>query len=410
MRCINLDWLEVFCREPIETKLDSDYYRSIGYVCHDREYGTRVYREMFTIEGADGQPFLEIRRNPASTGLKGLHTENECHIRLTNRTCYFDNAAELLSQFLATYGYSDIRISRVDICLDFVLFDKGDEPKKFISRYFKHRYAKINQGNISSHGEDKWSGQEWNSLSWGSKSSPISTKLYNKTLELYDVKTDSFKKPWIRQAWAFCGMVDDWQNVTKDNQKVDVFRLEFSIRSSVKNWVRLELNGTNDYQSIRNNLDCYLDRSKMLVIFASLCQHYFRFKVWDANKRKDRCKDKVLFDFNLNQSVYKIGRNNYAAGNNSNHFDNMNRLISKIEDYRRGHMEKRIHDACNVIIEQMQKENMQRDLADSFSRDEIEFMRRVIRLSSTYKDWSVEFCMRIVRKEMGINDNTLPIF
>ena len=164
IRCVNLDWLEVHCREPITLKLDADYFRTNGVWVEERGYGTRIYREMFTILGTDGQPYCEVRRNPASQGLHGIHDPNECHLRLVNRSCYFDNAASSFKEFLERWGYYDIRISRVDVCLDFAVFDKGDDPAAFVRRYFRHKYAKINQGNISSHGKDGWDGQEWNSL------------------------------------------------------------------------------------------------------------------------------------------------------------------------------------------------------------------------------------------------------
>ena len=61
-RCINLDWLEVHAREPIGSPRNAVYYQSKGLWVHEREYGTRVYREMFVIDGTDGQPLLEIRQ------------------------------------------------------------------------------------------------------------------------------------------------------------------------------------------------------------------------------------------------------------------------------------------------------------------------------------------------------------
>lgn len=288
-RCVNLDWLEVHCREPELYPHDIAYFRLKGYVTHDRGYGTRIYREMFTIEGSDGENMLEIRRNPASQGLMGIHDANECHIRLCNRTCYFDNAAELLESFLMEHGYYDIRISRVDVCLDFTEFDELDNPQTFVKRYLRHRYAKINQGNISSHGADTWHGQIWNSLSWGSKNSPITTKMYNKTLELYDQKLDRFRKPYIREAWRICGLIDDVQRVTKDGKLVDIWRVEFSIKSAKANWVPIEIDGVNkNYQSLQNRLSTYFGRDRILIIFASLARHYFHFKKFKPDVRKDK--------------------------------------------------------------------------------------------------------------------------
>ena len=68
------------------------------------------YKEMFTVTEY-GAPFIEIRRNPASQGATGIHDANECHLRLVNRACYYNNAALLMDE-LQKNGYTDIRIKR----------------------------------------------------------------------------------------------------------------------------------------------------------------------------------------------------------------------------------------------------------------------------------------------------------
>lgn len=410
-RCINLDWLEVHAREPIGKARDAEYYRAQGFVVHERDYGTRVYREMFVIDGTDGESLLEVRRNPASQGLHGIHDPNECHIRLVNRTCYFDNAAELFDQFLTSNGYTEVRISRVDICLDFVIFDKGDDPQAFVRRYFRHKYAKINQGRISSHGADNWSGQEWNSLAWGSKSSAVGTKMYNKTMELYDVKTDTFKKPYIRQAWQLCNLIDDWQRVTKDGERVQVWRVEFSLRSAVKNWVAIELDGVEKkWQSLKNTLEVYYDRPRMLVMFASLANHYFRFKKYKQGKRKDRCPDKILFDFSGEQVTYKIGRPNYAAGSGNSFRERYARLIAKIRQYQQQHPGPEMFKACETLIASMTEEDIRSDLANPWSRDELQFITTLMNYSTRNKDLSVDICMKEVKELLAITKRTIDIF
>ena len=391
IRCVNLDWLEVHAREPLGLRLDAFYYQKEGYKVEIRPYGTRVYREMFTILAPNEEPLLEIRRAPASVGLKGIHDENECHIRLSNRTCYFDNAASLLRNFLEKHGYSDVRISRVDLCLDFVAFDRGDDPQAFVRRYFKHRYAKINQGRISSHGEDTWSGQEWNSLSWGSRTSSVTTKLYCKTMELYDPKLDWYKKPYIREAWFKCGMIDNISKVTLDNKKVSVWRLEFSLSSAVKNWVPIELDGVaKKWQSLPNNLDVYDGRDKILVMFASLARHYFRFKIYEEGKRKDRCQDKVLFVFSGQQNVYKVGKNDTALGSGNSFLSRYNRLIEKIREFQKTHYGPELHKACNVLIEAITTENMKAEIANPWDKEELEFLKQLIHVRTSQRNLSYE--------------------
>lgn len=410
-RCVNLDWLEVHAREPINQPRDASYYMEKGFIVHIRDYGTRVYRQMFVLEGNDGENLLEIRRDPASQGLNGIHDPNECHIRLCNRTCYFDNAAEAFSQFLSEHGYTDIRISRVDICLDFVKFDKGDDPQAFVRRYFRHKYAKINQGRISSHGEDTWTGQEWNSLSWGSKTSAVTTKMYNKTMELHDTKTDTFKKPYIRQAWQLCHMIDNWQRCTLNGEVVYVWRVEFSLRSSVKGWVPIEIDGNpKNYQSLRNTLECYEGRDKLLVMFASLANHYFHFKKYKIGKRKDRCADKILFDFSGTQITYKLSTNDPIAGSGTKLQDRWQQLINKIRAFQTTHPGPEVFKACEVLISTMTEDGERNDLANPWSREELETMRWLMNIRTKHRELDYEAAMKEVKKLLNITNRTIETF
>ena len=408
VRCVNIDWLEVHAREPFSARLDAMYYRHKGFRVEEREYGTRVYRQMFTIIGNNEEPLLEVRRDPASFGLKGIHDFNECHIRLCNRTCYFDNAAAFLMHFLNTHGYTDVRISRIDLCLDFVKFDRGDDPQAFVRRFFRHKYAKINQGRISSHGEDTWSGQEWNSLSWGSRTSCVNTKLYNKTMELYDLKLDRYKKPYIREAWFKCGMIDDISRVTLNGEKVNVWRLEFSLTSAVKNWVKIELDGQpKKIQSLRNSLECYDSRDKLLMMFASLARHYFHFKIHEEGKRKDRCQDKVLFDFSGLQLTYKIGRNDYALGSGNSFIARYNRLLAKLKEFQNTHSGLELHKACDVLIAALTEETMRSDLANPWDKDELAFIKKLLFVRTTHKDWSYEVAKEETLKLLNLTKRTI---
>lgn len=301
-RCINIDWLEVFAME-IGTQHDASYFRRAGFSVDEREYGTRIYKEMFTLIDAAGHPFIEVRRNPKNPL---LHV-SACHIRFHNRTCYYHDAAQVMLDFLQRYDYQFMNISRIDICLDIVRFDDNTLPRVFMQRYMRGKFSKINQSNIHAHGTDNWTGRVWNSVSWGSPSSPIGTKFYNKTLELYDPKTDSYSKPYIRQAWLECGLIDEPTRCTLKGETQEIWRIEFSIRSAVKRWVAIELNGkSKHYQSLRNTLQQYDSREKLLVMFASLAQHYFHFKRYVMEQRKDRCPDRQLFRWQNIERVYKV--------------------------------------------------------------------------------------------------------
>lgn len=313
-RCVNLDWLEVYAVESnIGFPHDAEFFRKAGWRVDVRDYGTPTYREMFTLyHFKEDEPLLEIRRNPKSSWNsvpQGFLDPYGCHIRLVNRSCYLEDAAGILQQFLERYMYICNRISRLDICLDFERFDSGDYPAKFLQRYMSNKYSKINQGKVHVNGTDRWDGRDWNSVKWGADKSMVTTKLYNKTKELKEVRD----KPYIRQAWFHSHLIDDWHAMTRHGENgavytPEIWRLEFSIKSSEKNWFVVEESypGKTRLRSIRHNLDKYHTRAQMLDVFWSLCRHYFQFKYFEDGKRKDRCKDKVLFYENEPSVFYKI--------------------------------------------------------------------------------------------------------
>lgn len=422
-RCINLDWLEVTALEPIDTPHDADYFRSCGWVVIEREYGTRVWGQMFTLEGTDHLPFLEVRRAPKSE----IIAQNVCHLRLVNRVCYFPNAALLMTQFIDDFGYVFQRICRVDICLDLERFDYGDYPRDFVRRFMQNKYSKINQANISAHGSDDWAGRVWNSLSWGSPSSDIGTKFYCKTLELYDPVTKHYAKPYIRQAWKESGLVDDPVNVTKSKPNGEVYtpeiwRVEFSIRSSVKNWFLINLDGKpKKKQSIRNTLDMYDSREKMLILFASLAEHYFHFKHLIKRysfykeghtdgyaMRKDRCPDKLLFNWKSQVAIYKVAKDSVATSERVD--TTLARLLSQLKQFRDTTHDVAIRKSASVIIEYLENRIGHYDQSNPINRHDMMVMQRALRdhIATPWIDPAI--LIRLAKEEMKMRDEINPFY
>lgn len=368
-RCINIDWLEIYALEPpTEPAHNADYFRTAGWIVREREYGTPVYHEMFTLYGSDDLPLLEVRRNPKSKigeQVGGVLDPYATHIRLCNRTCYFENAAEVMEEFLARYHYTMKRISRLDICLDFERFDSGDEPQKFLNRYINGKYSKINQSEIALHGLDCWDGRQWNSVKWGSHKSMITTKMYDKTLELRQVHD----KPYIRQAWYEAGLISDWYTMEKHTDNGDIYkpriwRVEFSIKSHENNWFVVEnpYNTKPRLRSIRHTLDMYKTKLQMCDVFFSLCEHYFHFKYVEyltddktsadrQLKRKDRCRDKMLFNTKTISTFYKVAHVNTSEKTTKED----TRLLKMLHQYQEHTIEPQVNKAINVIIEHIEK-------------------------------------------------------
>lgn len=412
-RCCNLDWLEIHALEPAADPHDASFFRRAGLDVQEREFGTRVYKEMFTVCDRMGNPFVEVRRNPYSVGFQGLHSPQECHLRLVNAACYYEDAAARLQHFMDDFDYTFNRISRVDICLDFELFDRGDDPAKFLARYLRQTYSKINQGTITAHGTDRWDGQVWNSVSWGSPTSAIGTKFYNKTMELYDQASGTYKKPHIRYAWLKCGLIDDFHKVLKKKDggwyTPQIWRVEFSIRSSVKNWVAIELNGeAKHYQSIRNTLDMYDSREKLVTLFAALSQHYFHFKYYEKGQRKDRCRDKVLFDWGGVQITYKVEHADIQRllGEGKRQRKPYDTLAKKLREFQQSKPRRDIVDACQVIISCIEGDALRSDLRNPFSYNDLIALQQALSMKASGVDEDAAILMQEVKKLLKLNDKT----
>lgn len=412
-RCVNIDWLECYCLEDsIGFPHNADYFRRKGFDVKEREYGTPMYKEMFTLYDHFNEPFIEVRRAPKSSALmnQGLFSPYAAHVRLTNRACYATEAAKMMQAFLDENGFWFQRISRIDICLDFEYFDYGDDPKKFLERFMKGRYSKINQANISAHGLDQWDGRAWNSVHWGAPSSMVATRFYNKSMELKQVHD----KPYIRQAWQACGLVDDMHTMEKKKRdgtkyKPEIWRVEFAVKSGTKKWFVVEdYNGDRKrLRSKKNTLDVYYTRQQLFTMFLSLAHHYFHFKVVEFKReskaltanalaavtidenhpivekrllrnrelqRKDRCRDKDLFRFDAMDEFYQIEK--LAAKETG--FSYRDKLLFALIEYRNSQVEEKVRAACNVVIEKLEMDVSRQDFSHSLSKEEIEVLRRVI--------------------------------
>lgn len=285
VRCINFDWLEIFCLEddvlPPRTPHWYEWQFGEGSV-NLRAYGTPMYAQMFTISYSN-VPVLEVRREPLSRISEGgIFPDNCCHVRLVNRTCYYIDPVGVLLDFISRCKLIFCSVKRCDICYDFERFDNNQDPANFLRGYFANKYAKINQVNYSDHGKDAWQTKNSNSAKWGSPSSPINTKLYCKSEELKGKGKD---KPYIRAAWKRCGI----------GAERPVWRVEFAIQPNFKNLVKIDGEGLMpfDIMAIRT-------REQIFNTFFMLADRYFHFKYVEIDekghlRRKDRCKDKMLF-------------------------------------------------------------------------------------------------------------------
>ena len=293
-RCVNIDWLEVYCTEPLDFHCTADYFRKNGFDVTVRAYGTPQYKEVLLLSEHD-KPAYEIRRLPYSLREQGgIFPLGACHIRLANRACYQPNCIDSLRWFLMKHGYTYSSISRIDICMDFNNFDNLANPLNIIRKYMRGDISKINQCKVAAHGADAWDGRSWNSLKWGSPNSSVSTKLYNKTLEMKEQK----RKFYIEDVWKAAGLLND--------EAHPVWRVEFSLKSDIKGLIKIDSG-----ELIENKLTTYDTPERLLHMFSMYAGRYFHFKTIVRTRegniqRKDRCPDLPLFKISPQDSVVKL--------------------------------------------------------------------------------------------------------
>ena len=178
--------------------------------------------------------------------------------------------------------------------------------------------------------------------------------------------------------------------------------------SSVRGWVPIELDGkTHNYQSIKNTLEVYSSRENMLVIFASLAQHYFHFKYYEEGKRKDRCKDKILFRWREIEQTYKIGQPDTALGTGNKQFEQWNRLLIMLERFRPNLQTTDIQKAYNVIVAAVKDEVMRANLINPYSNQELMILKKMIETRINFPEFTYDVALDYVKKLLHINDKTL---
>lgn len=350
--------------------MNADYFRSHGYIVHEREYGTRVYNEMFTIEDQHGHAFIEVRRNPqsGSSSFTGL-SELSCHLRLVNRACYANNPVRDMAEFMIKHDYIFQRIFRLDLCYDFIRFDSGDDPARFLRRYIENKFSKVNQCKVRVIGDDSWASFDWESVSWGAPTSMVGTKMYNKTKEL---KATGDKKPWIKQAWFESGLVNDPLNLP------DVWRIEFSMHSSARNWIVIEDADSkhNKKRAVPHTLEMFDGRDRLWERFEEMAHHYFQFRYveyldkvnsdGERNlKRKDVCREKRLFNYNLDRTFYKI--EGVAVECKPDKDDDI--LRRRLTLYREKHADPDLRRAIDILLNNLNRERLRQITAHGYAAE-----------------------------------------
>ena len=376
VKCVNLDWLEVYCIEPID--MPAQYFQNLGWQVNVREYGTPLYQEMFTLLTEHGKPFIEIRRNPYSLKENGgIFEHGSCHIRLSNRTLYQYSPIQILQGFLDKYNYQLKGITRIDIACDQLVFDNGMDPQKLITDYMAGSILKNRNSRINVHGTEKADGRNWNSIKWGSASSPLSTKIYDKTLELKEASD----KLYIKDAWVRAGLCDlqkvvytykDKKTGTEEKrskmvivkagtkteeertidevEEVKIWRVEFSIKSEARNWITID-----NQHTLSISLTKFQSRERCLLMFLLLSKWCMNFVKAEYNEsgnliRKDRSTIIKLYSEKNLEKTFKPHRVTEQEDPTRTQKIIYNRLVRMSHD-KSGNVPDEVKEMCLKLVD-----------------------------------------------------------
>lgn len=261
---ISVDYLKLYLLGGTFEDRDNIYFKRNQYSSRHYKFIETVYFFDQIIGTLEHTPFSSVLKNESSL------------LKIENRFLYSSELNYLLQSFFKTTGARFQNISRLDIAIDFNNFLNQYHPQKLISDYLQGKVERNGRGVFTVMGAEK-NVKDYTYLRFGSRSSDVTVILYNKSLEMQEVK----HKDYIYQKWLQLGL-----DVSKD-----IWRLEFSLKSKAKYFVNIS---TAEIQTLA--LDCIFDNVFLKELAIGLSKRYFRFVDPSTATRKTRMKDVELLD------------------------------------------------------------------------------------------------------------------
>lgn len=244
------------------------------YNCQLMPVKSRTFSEVWSIS-KEGRPVATLARKPFSPKIpKGTGT-----IKIENYILYHTNRCKIIDQITSDLQLYVKGTTRLDIAGDFRRLC-GMLPELVIRDILEERIYKVGHAKSTVIGSQDHTQQQFTAygtagrtntysyLRYGSRTSRISTYLYNKTKEL----NEQNDKPYIREMWRENGWYGD----------MNVWRLEYSIKGREMKFIEKDTG-----EILPNNPKIWLQQDIMKVVYSSLCAHYFDLRK-KTQQRKDR--------------------------------------------------------------------------------------------------------------------------
>lgn len=280
--CISVDWLQTYC---LGNQLQPGTYtgKEFSFVVEKELHETPMFKDIYTVRVGNTE-VATIQQSPRSSALNPFATT----LKLSNRVLYSQRYIAMLYDMQESLSLTYKGITRIDICYDCNSFYGGRSVARFIKNYVGKPLGEV--GSLYRRGSDKFSAHgaksstsdaKITSIRFGSPNSRIGAYIYDKTIELKEVKD----KPWIRQVWEENGLVSD--------EKTHVWRAEISIKSEGTDMLNMST-GELFRMSPR-----YVEHAENIEkLFHIYAQKVFDFRICNGQKNKRNYDKLQIFEKN----------------------------------------------------------------------------------------------------------------
>lgn len=278
--CISIDWLQSYC---LCNKIQEGIYASRGYEFRVTVSKTETpqFKHILNVY-LDGRKCAVIQQCPRTSVINSKATL----VKLDNRVLYSQQYINVLYAIHESMGMKYKGLTRVDICYDCNRFYGGRSVERFIHKFANGIAGKtgeiVRKGSdeFTLHGKKKQSSAiKYNSIRFGKGTGRVSSYIYNKTLELKEVKD----KPWIREMWE--------RNELQSTENTPVWRCEISIKSQGMDI--LSMDSGELFRLSPRYLEHANSINRMFYVFA---EKYFNFSVSTGQKNRRNYKRIQLFE------------------------------------------------------------------------------------------------------------------
>lgn len=287
---ISVDWLELYCH--IKNPLEIGEFQVGKFKVEVISKHTRFYSKYASVSVPTGAgafiEYAEVLFEPNSTILD----PRSAHIRVLNEQLYTSTWFKTLSEVLKALNLEYRSVKRVDLAYDCNKFAKGTDPQNLLKGYFLQKILKIGTNRctmqIANMGYNlETVGEEWErprtlprpavtGVSWGSMATGKQHVIYNKSLEMREVKF----KPWIVERWNQHGLDPD-----------NVWRAEIRICNRGKEMM------FNDPEHLFSlGISEIADQDRIEELFLAYANQLYRFVKNSGKVKKQRMEPIQLFE------------------------------------------------------------------------------------------------------------------